>query len=103
MGWRGYKGTIAAGMIFKKMYCHNCGTKLKIKKSTIIISKSEEKYSNKMPGKGNSVGMSSYYDVTYLYWCPICDKTITYDEQCIVAKKQKQLKQRIICKNDLDL
>lgn len=39
MGWRGYKGTIDVGMIFKKMYCKNCGTKLKIKKNTEIVKK----------------------------------------------------------------
>ena len=39
MGWRGYKGTIAAGMLFKKMYCRGCGNKLKIKKTQKLLVK----------------------------------------------------------------
>ena len=53
-----------------------------------------------MPGKGNALGMDSYYDVTYIYWCPVCNKTITYDEQCIITKKQKLLKNKIICEDE---
>ena len=100
MGWRGYKGTIAAGMLFKKMHCENCGTKLKIKKNTEIIRKGDEGYSSRMPGKGNALGMSSYIDVTYTYWCPNCGLEITYDEQCIVAKKQKLSKKKIPNENE---
>ena len=53
-----------------------------------------------MPGKGNALGMSSYYDVTHIYCCPNCGLEITYDEQCIVAKKQKSLKKKIFTEED---
>ena len=99
MGWRGYNGTIDAGMIFKKMYCKNCGTKLKIKKSSEIINKGDEGYTNKINGD-STIGMSSYYSVSYVYLCPNCNLEITYDDQCVVAKKQKRLKKKILDKND---
>ena len=100
MGWRGYKWTIDVGMIFKKMYCRICGSKLKIKKNTKILKKGDEGYSNRMFGKGNALGMSSYYYVTHIYCCPNCGLEITYDEQCIVAKKQKSLKKKILTEED---
>ncbi len=100
MGWRGYKGTIAAGMLFKKMYCECCGNKLKIKKITKVVNKGDEGYSSRMPGEGDALGMSSYYDETYVYWCPTCNRTITYDDQCVIAKKQKLLKKKILIENE---
>ena len=100
MGWRGYKGTLDVGMLFRKMYCHKCGAKLKIKKNTVIVSKGDEGYSNRIPGHFIALGMSSYYDVSYIYCCPTCGLDITYDKQCIVAKKQKRLKKKILNENE---
>lgn len=53
-----------------------------------------------MPGKGRTLGMSSYYDVIYIYCCPNCGLEITYEEQCVVAKKQKLLKKKKLNEND---
>lgn len=39
MGWRGYESEIDLGMLFRKMYCHKCGTRLKRKKITAIYHK----------------------------------------------------------------
>ena len=102
MGWRGIKGEIDLGMLFRKMYCKNCGTRLKIKKNSEIINKGDKGYSNRIAG-GSAIGMSSYYSVTYKYCCPNCGLEITYDEQCIIAKKQKLLKRKILNENDLNL
>lgn len=99
MGWRGVKGEIDAGMLFRKMYCKNCGTRLKIKKNSKIINKGDKGYTNRGPG-GSAIGMSSYYSITYTYCCPNCGLEITYDEQCIVAKKQKKLKKKILNENE---
>ena len=95
MGWRGYKGTIDVGMLFKKMFCQNCGTRLRIKKNSQIINKGDKEFSNRMPGKGNAIGMSSYYSVTYAYLCPICNSEISYDAQCVIAKEAQ--KSRKLC------
>ena len=100
MGWRGYKGTIDAGMLFKKMYCKKCGTRLKIKKNSRIVSKGDADFSSAMPGRFSPIGMSSYYDATYIYLCPNCNSETTYDEQCNIAKIQKLLKTKILKDND---
>lgn len=47
-----------------------------------------------MPGKGRALGMSSYYDVIYIYCYPNCGLEITYEEQCVVAKKTKTIKEK---------
>lgn len=100
MGWQGYKSSIDVGMIFKKMYCGKCGTRLRVEKNTEIIEKGDDRFSNRMPGKVWAIGMSSYRYVTYIYCCPNCGAETTYDEQCIVSKKQKRLKKIILDEND---
>ena len=101
MGWRGHKSKIDVGMIFKKMYCQHCGTKLTIKKNTRLVNKGDKDFSNSMPGmRGTPIGMTSYYESSYTYLCPNCHSENTYAEQCTVEKKQKQLKKRILSEND---
>lgn len=38
--------------------------------------------------------------VYYIYHCPNCGLETTYEEQCIVAKKQKLSKKKILNEND---
>ena len=99
MGWRGYKGTIDVGMLFRKMYCHKCGNILKRKKVSNIYKKGEPGYVNTILGSP-TIGMDRIELVEYIYHCPNCSSEITYDEQCIVAKKQKRLKKRILVEKD---
>ncbi len=68
------------------MYCKNCGTRLKIKKNSEIINKGEKGYSNRIAGR-SAIGLSSYYSVTYKFFCPNWRLEITYEEQRIIVKK----------------
>ena len=95
MGWNGFNGEISVGMLFKKMYCQNCGTKLIIKKNTQTITNGDIGYTNR-----KWIGMSSYDSITYVYLCPNCNSETTYDEQCYIAKIQKTLKTKILKDND---
>ena len=95
MGWRGFTGEIAVGMLFKKMYCKKCGTRLIVKKNTEIVTKDDEGFTNR-----GWIGMSSYSSVSYVYLCPNCNSETTYDEQCYIAKIQKVLKTKILKDND---
>jgi len=99
MGWKGYESSIALGMIFRKMYCHKCGYKLKKIKIKNICKKGDADYSNHILGH-TVIGMDKIEKVHYIYQCPNCYSEITYDEQRIIAKKQKQLKKKIINGND---
>ena len=99
MGWRGYESEIDLGMLFRKMYCHKCGTRLKKMKVTNVYKKGDPGYSNDILGHG-TLGMSEKAISHYIYKCPNCGNEISYDDQCIVAKKQKSLKKKILDEND---
>ncbi len=97
MGWKGHVYQIPGGMLYRKMYCKSCGTRLKIKKHTRLIKKGDKDFDIRMgmPGPIN-IGMSSYDSATYTYWCPSCRTEITYEEQRYVAKEQKRTNSRIL-------
>ena len=99
MGWKGYESTISLGMIFKKMYCHKCGNRLKRKKISNTYKKGEPGYSNDVLGH-STIGMDRIERVYYIYRCPDCGFEITYDEQCVIAKKQRRLKKKILGETD---
>lgn len=95
MGWKGYETKVPVGMIFRRMYCHKCGFRLKKAKITDVYKKGESGYSNKILGN-TTLGMTEISKSFYIYKCQKCNSEITYEAQCIVAKKQKQLNKKII-------
>lgn len=99
MGWKGYESTISLGMIFKKMYCLQCGNRLKKKKISNLYEKGDPNYSNDILGHA-TIGMDKIEKVYYIYCCPNCGMEITYDEQCAIAKNQKLLKKKMLNKKD---
>lgn len=99
MGWKGSETKIPVGMIFRKMFCHKCGAKLEKEKITESYKKGDQGYSNKILGHA-TLGMSEISKSYYIYKCPNCNSLITYDEQCVIAKKQKLLKKKILNENE---
>ena len=99
MGWKGLETKIPVGMIFKKMFCHKCGAQLKKEKITKIYKKGERGYSNKILGH-STLGMSEISKSYYIYKCTNCGSKINYDYQCIIAKRQKLLKKKILNENE---
>ena len=95
MGWKGYETTIPVGMLFKRMFCHKCGAQLKKEKITETYKKGEQGYSNKLLGH-STLGMSEISKSYYIYKCPNCGAKINYDDQCVIAKKLKLLKKKIL-------
>ena len=100
MGWQGTTTEIELGMFFRKMYCHKCGTQLKREKITKIFKKGEPGFTTHLPGT-HAIGMDRLKNSHYIYKCPNCDSRISYDAQCIVAKKQKQLNAKILSEDDI--
>ena len=99
MGWKGSETKIPIGMIFKKMFCHKCGAQLKKEKITETYKKGEQEYSNKILGH-STLGMSEISKSHYIYKCSNCGAKISYDYQCVIAKKQKNLKKKILNENE---
>lgn len=99
MGWKGSETKIPVGMIFRKMYCHNCGFRLKKERITTTYKKGDREYSNKILGH-STLGMSEISKSHYIYTCTNCGSQINYEAQCIIAKTQKNLKKKILNEND---
>ena len=99
MGWKGSETKIPVGMIFKKMFCHKCGAKLKKQKIIEIYKKGDAGYSNRILGS-STLGMSEISKSCYIYKCTNCDSKIDYDSQCVIAKKQKLLRKKILGGNE---
>lgn len=95
MGWQGREITCYTGMLFRKMFCGKCGHQLKKKGVTYIVIKGDPEF-KQSDLKYRMAGMDSIKVTKYIYECPNCGDTITYDEQCLVAKKQKKLHKTIL-------
>lgn len=92
--------SIPVAMIFKKYYCHKCGERLKRQKVTQVLRPGDLGYENAERELFHShriVGKSGPISVTeYVFRCPSCDSTITFDEQEDIAVKQKYAKSHIL-------
>lgn len=100
MGWKGYETTIPAGMIFRKMYCSHCADRLKRQKVTEIYKKGDDGYQNHVLGHA-TIGMDKIQIGTYIYICPSCGRTVTYDEQLKINKRQKKLNKKILSDDEI--
>ncbi len=87
---------IKRGMLFRRMYCCKCGTKLKRRSTSRLVNKGEIGYINNILPGIYFGGPTSQIQVRYVYICPNCKQITTYDQQCIIAKKQKQAKTKIL-------
>lgn len=77
------------GMLFKKMYCNVCGTKLKINKIKEIVTPEGNHY-QQLPVCGAKVTtkLEPYIQISYNYYCNVCDTYIDYDAQLKINKKK---------------
>ena len=96
MGWKGYESKIHAGMVFKRMYCHKCGNKLKIKKISKVYKRGDPEFSPILGGTMMTIGMDRVQRSHFIYRCANCNTDTTYDEQCVIATRQKRAKRRIL-------
>ena len=92
---------IPLGMLFKKMFCCNCGGKLQKKKISKIYFKGDEEFKRIKYGHTVILDKKQRID-NIVYYCPNCNSEITYDEQCVIAKRQKKLKKKILDENEVN-
>lgn len=71
MGWRGSETEIPVGMVFRKMFCHKCGCRLKKEKITKTYKQGDPEYSDKILGH-STLGMSEISKSYYIYRCSGC-------------------------------
>ena len=91
------------GMVFRRMWCTNCGAKLKRHKVSTEYRRGDEGYKSKMRAGGAMFyNLETYTKITYDYQCPECGKVTTYEEQVKLAKIQKKLGKKVLREFELE-
>ena len=92
--------SIPIAMIFKKYYCHKCGSRLKRRKVTKELNPGDPGYeaAHKQLRNGDFFisGKGAISSTNYIFACPDCQATVTFEEQEDIAAKQKNAKSRIL-------
>lgn len=81
--------TIPIGMIFKKFYCHKCGSRLEKSARKRTVRRGDPDY-KKYRNIGDSYVIGDIEVTQYDFCCPSCGEITGYDEQCILEHIQKQ-------------
>ena len=91
------------GMLYKRMHCNCCGTRLKIKKHKRTISKRDEDYWKYWKRSSDSIiEPRSYVFVCYTYECPCCGSETTYDEQLDIRFAQKRYFKKFVTPKEIN-
>ena len=85
---RGKSYSVPGGMMFKKYYCAKCGTKLEKERTHRVVTKNDRDYYRYH--KRGRFPQPDYDVYDYRFQCPGCDSRISFDEQRIIEKIQKQ-------------
>jgi len=103
--------TIEKGQLFKRMFCHHCGTKLKYKSVTFtgeVVPEKWEEYIKKMKKATRatyslSIFIPSITDTRLAYECPKCGSITTPKTQLKIRHHQKVIKSKIIPQKQIDI
>lgn len=86
--------TMPMGMLWKKMYCSQCGKPLLKKKVSNTYKRGDPGFKTFL--LGGVISVYSYTEVTYIYFCPTCRREISYDDQIEVERTQKKLGRKVV-------
>ena len=76
------------GMVFKKYHCAKCGAKLEKERTHRVVTKDDKDY-YRYHNYGTFPRRD--YDVyDYRFKCPDCGRRVSFEEQCIIEKIQKE-------------
>lgn len=90
------------GMLFRKMYCHCCGTKLKRNRDMKKFLLDDKWFKRKTVWVGEPFTAryvengSKYVEAKYGYRCPSCGNRTSYEHQKEIAKIQKREGKKIV-------
>jgi len=94
----GFYTAIPVGMLFKKHYCHKCGSKLGRESYQRMIAPDDPErqgYSRK--------GQLQIGDLTvteFRFQCPTCSNKTEYSDQLMIEKIQKKLNRKKLTESD---
>ncbi|MBQ7353145.1 MAG: hypothetical protein IJW54_03980 [Clostridia bacterium] len=87
------------GMLFKKMHCSICGTKLKRSIMGRTYTKGERGF-EEVNIRGYIGTPKQTYIGKYVYVCSKCKSIITYEQQCKIRKIQKKHNKIILSEDE---
>nr|MBE6545464.1 hypothetical protein [Oscillospiraceae bacterium] len=91
--------SIPFGMAFKKYYCSKCGAKLEKEKTHRVVTKDDKDYYQYH--RHGTFPLRDYDVYGYQFKCPSCEARISYDDQCIIERIQKQRKSIILSPDEI--
>ena len=91
--------SIPFGMVFKKYYCSKCGARLEKEKTHRVVTKDDRDY---YQYHEHGTFPRRDYDVYgYQFKCPSCEARISFDEQCIIERIQKERKSIVLSPDEI--
>ena len=88
-------------MYLKKRYCPCCGNTLERKRTERVVTKDDPDYKSYC---SIGVGYKPRGDITVIgrsYYCPVCQRTFSCDEQRDVIRTQKAYGKKIVSKQEI--
>lgn len=82
------------GMLFRKMYCAQCGNLLERKKVKETHRRGEPGFRNTLTDR-STINVGSYTKIYYVYYCPRCKSVISYKDQKVIAREQSKQNRNI--------
>ena len=95
----GKSWSIPAGLVFKKYYCKDCGNKLEKEKTHRVVTKDDPDYFQYQDY--NTFPHRDYDVYSYRFKCSFCNKSISYNEQCIYDRIQRENKTKILSSSEI--
>ena len=90
---------IQAGMLFKKFYCHKCGSCLKKEERIFIAKRGTPEFKEYQLQNVSGIGDIKASNFTLM--CPKCKEEREYDFQIVVDRAQKRLKKKILSEEEI--
>lgn len=85
---KGKSYSMPLGMIFRKYYCAKCGEVLKKELTHRVVTRNDKDY-YEFHDRG-TFPLHDHDVYNYRFKCPNCHARISYNEQCIIERIQKQ-------------
>lgn len=91
--------SIPFGMVFKKYYCSKCGTKLEKEKTHRVVTKDDWDYYQYH--EYGTFPKRDYDVYSYQFKCSSCGDRISFDDQCIIERIQKNHRKIVLSPEEI--
>ena len=96
---KGKSYSMPLGMIFRKYYCAKCGEVLKKELTHRVVTRNDKDY-YEFHDRG-TFPLHDHDVYNYRFKCPNCHARISYNEQCIIERIQKQQGTHVLAASEI--